>query len=76
MSFVNWHIIMELPFLCSAFLAEYLKYIQLLLISVLGGVYIYFIKIKMYLKSTILPIALLFAGGLSNILDSFVLMEE
>ncbi len=51
-----------------SFLKEYLKYIQLLL--VVGGIiYLYFNK--EVLKEYALPISLLFAGGLSNILDRF-----
>ncbi len=51
-----------------AFLADYLKYIQLgvVLIAV-----IYLIKNKEVFKEYYIPIALLFAGGLSNILDRF-----
>lgn len=51
-----------------AFLEEYLKYIQLLL--VFGGV-IYLYKNQDVLEEYYLPIALLFAGGVSNILDRF-----
>ena len=51
-----------------AFLAEYLKYIQLLI--VFGGI-IYLYKNQDVIKEYYLPIALLFAGGLSNILDRF-----
>jgi len=51
-----------------SFLAEYLKYIQLTL--VLGGV-IYLFKNKEVFVEYYLPISLLFAGGLSNILDRF-----
>ena len=51
-----------------AFLAEYLKYIQLLI--VFGGI-IYLYKNQDIIKEYYLPIALLFAGGLSNILDRF-----
>ena len=51
-----------------AFLAENLKYIQLgiVLIAV-----IYLIKNEEVFKEYYIPIALLFAGGLSNILDRF-----
>ena len=51
-----------------AFLADYLKYIQLgiVLIAV-----IYLIKNEEVFKEYYIPIALLFAGGLSNILDRF-----
>jgi len=51
-----------------AFLAEYLKYIQLAL--VLGGV-IYLYKNQNVFEEYYIPISLLFAGGLSNILDRF-----
>lgn len=51
-----------------AFLAEYLKYLQLLI--VFGGI-IYLYKNQDVIKEYYLPIALLFAGGLSNILDRF-----
>ena len=51
-----------------SFLAEYLKYIQLTL--VLGGI-IYLYKNPKVFEKYHLPIALLFAGGLSNILDRF-----
>lgn len=51
-----------------SFLAEYLKYIQLVL--VLGGI-IYLYKNQDVFEEYYLPISLLFAGGLSNILDRF-----
>lgn len=51
-----------------SFLAEYLKYIQLTL--VLGGI-IYLYKNKDVFEEYYIPISLLFAGGLSNILDRF-----
>ncbi len=51
-----------------AFLAEYLKYIQLAM--VVGG-FIYLLKNKEVFTEYYLAIALLFAGGLSNILDRF-----
>ena len=51
-----------------SFLEEYLKYIQLAL--VLGGI-IYLYKNPNVFVDYHLPIALLFAGGLSNILDRF-----
>jgi signal peptidase II len=51
-----------------SFLAEYLKYIQLAMI--VGG-FIYLLKNKEVFTEYYLPIALLFAGGLSNILDRF-----
>ncbi|MAD41179.1 MAG: signal peptidase II [Arcobacter sp.] len=51
-----------------AFLAEYLKYIQLLMVT--AG-FIYLLKNKEVFDEYYLPIALLFAGGLSNILDRF-----
>ncbi|WP_072679656.1 signal peptidase II [Arcobacter sp. LA11] len=51
-----------------AFLAEYLKYIQLLLI--VGGI-IYLYKNQDVFIDYYIPISLLFAGGLSNILDRF-----
>ncbi len=51
-----------------AFLAEYLKYIQLSIILV--G-FIYLLKNKEIFSEYYIAIALLFAGGLSNILDRF-----
>ncbi len=51
-----------------SFLAQYLKYIQLLL--VLGGI-IYLYKNQDVFEEYYIPIALLLAGGLSNILDRF-----
>lgn len=51
-----------------SFLAEYLKYIQLGLV-VLGTIYLY--KNQNIFKEYYIPIALLYAGGLSNILDRF-----
>jgi len=51
-----------------AFLAEYLKYIQLAL--VLAGT-IYLLKNKDVFYDYNIPIALMYAGGLSNILDRF-----
>ena len=51
-----------------SFLAEYLKYIQLAM--VVAG-FIYLLNNKNIFKEYYLPVALLFAGGLSNILDRF-----
>ncbi len=51
-----------------AFLAEYLKYIQL---SVLIGATIYLYKDKVIFEEYYIPIALIYTGGLSNILDRF-----
>lgn len=51
-----------------SFLAEYLKYIQLAM--VIAG-FIYLLKNKDIFKEYYLPVSLLFAGGLSNILDRF-----
>lgn len=51
-----------------SFLAEYLKYIQLTM--VVAG-FIYLLNNKDLFKEYYLPVALLFAGGLSNILDRF-----
>ncbi len=51
-----------------SFLAEYLKYIQLGLVLI-GLIYLYINK-DVFMEYNI-PIALLFAGGLSNILDRF-----
>ena len=51
-----------------AFLAEYLKFIQLFI--VLAATF-YLYKNKEVFKEYYLPIALLYAGGLSNILDRF-----
>ena len=52
-----------------AFLAQYLKYIQ---ISILIGGIIYLINNKDTLNRYILPITMLFAGGISNIFDRFI----
>jgi len=51
-----------------SFLAEYLKYIQLTMVTV--G-FIYLLKNKEVFKEYWFPITLLFIGGLSNILDRF-----
>ncbi|MFA9373449.1 signal peptidase II [Poseidonibacter sp.] len=51
-----------------SFLEEYLKYIQL---SVVFGACIYLYKNKDVFYEYYFPISLLFAGGLSNILDRF-----
>lgn len=51
-----------------SFLAEYLKYIQLVI--VLAGT-IYLLKNKDVFRDYYIPISLLYAGGLSNILDRF-----
>jgi len=51
-----------------SFLNEYLKYIQLLLML---GILIYLYKNKDFFEEYYIPTALLFAGGLSNILDRF-----
>lgn len=51
-----------------AFLAEYLKYIQLFIVVI--GV-LYLLKNKDTYYKYYIPITLLFAGGLSNILDRF-----
>jgi len=51
-----------------SFLAQYLKYIQLALV-ILGTIYLF--KNKDIFKEYYIPIALLYAGGLSNILDRF-----
>ena len=50
------------------FLAQYLKYIQL---SIVVFATIYLIKNKDVFYKYYIPIALLYAGGLSNILDRF-----
>ena len=52
-----------------AFLAEYLKYIQIFIM--LGGI-IYLALNKDILKTYALPISLIFAGGISNIFDRFI----
>jgi len=52
-----------------AFLSGYLKYIQ---ISILTAGVIYLLFNKDVLKLYILPITLLFAGGVSNIYDRFI----
>jgi len=52
-----------------AFLADYLKYIQ---ITILLGGLIYLSLNKDILKTYILPISILFAGGISNIADRFM----
>ena len=51
-----------------SFLAEYLKYIQLALVLV-GTIYL--LKNRDVFVEYYVPIALLYAGGLSNILDRF-----
>lgn len=51
-----------------SFLAEYLKYIQLALVGI-GSIYLY--KNQDVFLDYYIPIALLYAGGLSNILDRF-----
>ena len=51
-----------------AFLNEYLKYIQLIIVAI--GI-IYLIKNKEVFKAYHLPITLILIGGLSNILDRF-----
>jgi len=51
-----------------AFLQEYLKYIQL---SIIGAGVVYLIKKKNIFQQYYIPIALLFAGGFSNIVDRF-----
>ena len=52
-----------------AFLKEYLKYIQILLL--VGGV-LYLILNKHIFEKYFLPISFLFAGGISNIYDRFI----
>lgn len=51
-----------------SFLAEYLKYIQLIIVLI-GTVYL--IKNKSVFMEYYIPVSLLYAGGLSNILDRF-----
>lgn len=51
-----------------AFLSHYLKYIQLIVVF---SATIYLFKHKEIFKEYYIPIALLYAGGLSNILDRF-----
>lgn len=51
-----------------SFLAEYLKYIQLVIVL---GASIYLFNNKDIFRDYYIPIALLYAGGLSNILDRF-----
>ncbi|MDD2886185.1 MAG: signal peptidase II [Aliarcobacter sp.] len=51
-----------------SFLEDYLKYIQLVIVLVAT---LYLLKNKNVFKEYYLPIALLYAGGLSNILDRF-----
>ncbi|QKJ21558.1 signal peptidase II [Poseidonibacter lekithochrous] len=51
-----------------SFLAEYLKYIQL---AIVLGTSIYLFNNKDIFRDYYIPIALLYAGGLSNILDRF-----
>lgn len=51
-----------------SFLAEYLKYIQL---TIVLGASIYLFNNKEIFRDYYIPIALLYAGGLSNILDRF-----
>jgi len=52
-----------------SFLQEYLKYIQIS-IFIIGIIYLYLNK--ELIITYIYPITLLFAGGLSNILDRFI----
>ncbi|QOG12143.1 signal peptidase II [Arcobacter sp. FWKO B] len=52
-----------------AFLGEYLKYIQILL---LVGISIYLYKDRQTLVTYLYPIALIFASGISNIFDRFI----
>ncbi len=52
-----------------AFLAEYLKYIQLLLLTA-GAIYLY--RNKDVFEEYYIAVALIFAGGLSNIFDRFI----
>lgn len=51
-----------------SFLAEYLKYIQL---TIVLAATIYLLKNKDVFRDYYIPISLLYAGGLSNILDRF-----
>ncbi|WP_108062367.1 signal peptidase II [Poseidonibacter lekithochrous] len=51
-----------------SFLAEYLKYIQLVIVL---GASIYLFNNKDIFRDYYIPVALLYAGGLSNILDRF-----
>ncbi len=51
-----------------AFLGPYLKYIQLVMIV---GICIYLYKNKEVAREYYIPLALIFAGGVSNILDRF-----
>ena len=51
-----------------SFLEHYLKYIQLIIVLVAT---LYLLKNKNVFKEYYFPIALLYAGGLSNILDRF-----
>ena len=52
-----------------AFFEQYLKYIQ---IAILFGGFVYLFINKQVLQIYILPITLLFAGGISNIYDRFI----
>ncbi len=52
-----------------SFLEENLKYIQ---IAILAAVSIYLILDKEVFKNYYIPIAMLFAGGISNIADRFI----
>jgi signal peptidase II len=51
------------------FLAHHLKYIQIALLGI-GAVYLYFNKVVLSIYA--LPISLLYAGGISNIIDRFI----
>ncbi len=51
-----------------SFLAEYLKYIQLIIVAI-GTIYLF--KNKDVFQDYYIPITLLYVGGLSNILDRF-----
>lgn len=52
-----------------AFLGEYLKYIQIVL---LVSIAIYLYKDRQLLATYIYPISLIFSAGISNILDRFI----
>lgn len=52
-----------------AFLQEWLKYLQILL---LAGIFFYLLKHKELLKTYLLPIGIIFGAGVSNILDRFI----
>ena len=52
-----------------AFLEEWLKYLQILLLI---GIFFYLCKQKEILKTYFLPLGMIFGAGISNLLDRFM----